>query len=46
VAVVFGIVAHGEVTLRSVDVALVCGACFALTSGAISTARLPHIQPE
>ena len=46
VAVVFGIVAHGDVTLRSVDVALVCGASFALTAGVISTARLPHVQPE
>jgi MFS transporter, DHA2 family, multidrug resistance protein len=46
VAVVFGIVAHGEVTLRSVDVALICGAGFALVSAAINTAPVPHVQPE
>lgn len=46
VAVVFGLVSHGEVTLRSVNVALICGASFALVSAAISTARVPHVQPE
>jgi len=45
VAVVFGVVAHGGVTLHSVSIALVCGAGFALLSAAISTARIPHVQP-
>ena len=46
VAVIFGIVAHGGVTLHSVSIALMCGAAFALVSAAINTARVPHIQPD
>jgi DHA2 family multidrug resistance protein-like MFS transporter len=46
VAVIFGVVAHGGVTLHSVSIALFCGAGFALASAAVNTARVPHIQPD
>lgn len=46
VAVIFGVAAHGGVTLRGVSVALLFGAGFALVSAAINTARVPHIHPD
>jgi hypothetical protein len=46
VAVIFGVVAHGGVTLHSVSIALLCGAGFALVSAFINTARVPHIHPD
>jgi len=46
VAVIFGVVAQGGVTLRGVSMALLFGAGFALVSAAINTARVPHIHPD
>jgi MFS transporter, DHA2 family, multidrug resistance protein len=46
VAVIFGVVAQGGVTLRGVSIALLFGAGFALVSAAINTARVPHIHPD
>jgi MFS transporter, DHA2 family, multidrug resistance protein len=46
VAVLFEMLAHGGVSLRAASVALFCGAGFTIVAGSISSARLPHIQPE
>ncbi|MGD0957699.1 MAG: MFS transporter [Candidatus Acidiferrales bacterium] len=46
VAVTFGVIAQGGVTLRGVSIALLFGAGFALVSAAINTARVPHIHPD
>lgn len=46
VAVLFEMLAHGGVSLRAASIALFCGAGFTLVAGVISSARLPHIQPE
>jgi MFS transporter, DHA2 family, multidrug resistance protein len=46
VAVIFGVVAQGGVTLRGVSIALLFGAGFALVSATINTARVPHIHPD
>jgi DHA2 family multidrug resistance protein-like MFS transporter len=46
VAVIFGLTAHGEATLHSASLALMCGAGFTVTAGAISSVPLPHLKPE
>lgn len=46
VAVLFEMLAHGGVSLRAASIALFCGAGFTIVAGSISSARLPHIQPE
>lgn len=46
VAVIFSLTAHGGATLHGAKIALMCGAGFAVVSGAISSARQPHLLPE
>lgn len=46
VALIFGLAANGAATLRSVHLALVCGAAFTIASGIVCTVPAPHVVPE
>jgi len=46
VAVIFGITAQGGVTLHSIHIALVCGACFTMLAAFVSISRLSDLPAD